>query len=62
MATKHCLRRPLSLAEKTRPVVKPRSSHLSRNLLRTSVRCKSGPYGYTQAKALVYSRHGEPSD
>ncbi|CAG8957713.1 hypothetical protein HYFRA_00000048 [Hymenoscyphus fraxineus] len=25
-------------------------------------RWKSGPYGYTQAKALVYSQYGEPSD
>ncbi|KAJ9155151.1 hypothetical protein NKR23_g1980 [Pleurostoma richardsiae] len=28
----------------------------------TSVRHKSGPYGYTQAKALVFSKYGEPSD
>lgn len=26
------------------------------------VRFKSGPYGYTQAKALVYSKTGEPAD
>ncbi|KAI2620528.1 NAD(P)-binding protein [Hypoxylon sp. NC1633] len=26
------------------------------------VRCKSGPYGYTQAKALVFSEYGEPKD
>ncbi|KAF7899878.1 hypothetical protein EAF00_004214 [Botryotinia globosa] len=25
-------------------------------------RYKSGPYGYTQAKALVYSKYGEPAD
>lgn len=25
-------------------------------------RSKSGPYGYTQAKALVFSRYGEPAD
>jgi hypothetical protein len=25
-------------------------------------RWKSGPYGYTQAKALVYSKYGEPGD
>ncbi|KAM3517333.1 hypothetical protein NHJ13051_009072 [Beauveria bassiana] len=25
-------------------------------------RCKSGPYGYTQAKALVFTKYGEPSD
>ncbi|KAI1116720.1 hypothetical protein F5Y14DRAFT_448877 [Nemania sp. NC0429] len=29
---------------------------------RTSVRWKSGPYGYTQAKALVFSEYGEPKD
>lgn len=28
----------------------------------TAVRHKSGPYGYTQAKALVFSKYGEPSD
>ncbi|KAG5934770.1 hypothetical protein E4U53_000596 [Claviceps sorghi] len=61
MAAKPCLRGPLSLADKTRPVVRPQSSYPS-TLPRTSVRCKSGPYGYTQAKALVYSQHGEPSD
>ncbi|PSR78845.1 alcohol dehydrogenase superfamily, zinc-containing protein [Coniella lustricola] len=27
-----------------------------------SVRYKSGPYGYTQAKALVFAKAGEPSD
>ncbi|KAG9242678.1 hypothetical protein BJ878DRAFT_158074 [Calycina marina] len=27
-----------------------------------SRRYKSGPYGYTQAKALVYSKYGEPDD
>ncbi|OIW31094.1 NAD(P)-binding protein [Coniochaeta ligniaria NRRL 30616] len=31
-------------------------------LPRTGVRYKSGPYGYTQAKALVFSKYGEPSD
>ncbi|KAL2142126.1 hypothetical protein VTI28DRAFT_1520 [Corynascus sepedonium] len=29
---------------------------------RTGRRYKSGPYGYTQAKTLVFSRFGEPSD
>ncbi|KAI0101266.1 NAD(P)-binding protein [Daldinia grandis] len=28
----------------------------------TQVRYKSGPYGYTQAKALVFSEYGEPKD
>ncbi|KAK2061530.1 NAD(P)-binding protein [Colletotrichum caudatum] len=31
-------------------------------LPRTARRYKSGPYGYTQAKALVFSKEGEPSD
>ncbi|KAG6069203.1 hypothetical protein E4U32_002338 [Claviceps aff. humidiphila group G2b] len=61
MATKHCLRWPPSLSDSARPAAKLRSSYLSR-LPRTPVRCKSGPWGYTQAKALVYSQHGEPSN
>lgn len=32
------------------------------SLPRTTVRRKSGPYGYTQAKALVFSKPGEPSE
>ncbi|KAM0652969.1 hypothetical protein ACHAO3_002264 [Verticillium nonalfalfae] len=32
------------------------------NLSRIAVRHKSGPYGYTQAKALVFSKEGDPSD
>ncbi|KAI1779099.1 NAD(P)-binding protein [Hypoxylon cercidicola] len=28
----------------------------------TQVRYKSGPYGYTQAKSLVFSEYGEPKD
>ncbi|KAI1504963.1 alcohol dehydrogenase superfamily, zinc-containing protein [Biscogniauxia marginata] len=31
-------------------------------LPRVPVRYKSGPYGYTQAKALVFSEYGEPKD
>ncbi|KAI0913047.1 hypothetical protein F4823DRAFT_622450 [Ustulina deusta] len=34
----------------------------SRGTALTSVRWKSGPYGYTQAKALVFSQYGEPKD
>lgn len=34
----------------------------SRPLGAASVRHKSGPYGYTQAKALVFSKPGEPAD
>ncbi|KAI1346105.1 hypothetical protein F5Y01DRAFT_298635 [Xylaria sp. FL0043] len=34
----------------------------SRGTTLTSVRWKSGPYGYTQAKALVFSEYGEPKD
>ncbi|KAI0402465.1 hypothetical protein F4802DRAFT_575886 [Xylaria palmicola] len=33
-----------------------------RNAALTPVRWKSGPYGYTQAKALVFSQYGEPKD
>lgn len=28
----------------------------------TCRRYKSGPFGYTQTKALVYSKYGEPAD
>jgi hypothetical protein len=28
----------------------------------TPRRYKSGPYGYTQAKSLVFSKFGEPKD
>ncbi|KAI0138152.1 NAD(P)-binding protein [Hypoxylon sp. NC0597] len=53
------------------------ASSLSRNSIRSSrcmgasklspasqiqIRYKSGPYGYTQAKALVFSEYGEPKD
>ncbi|KAM0245970.1 hypothetical protein ACHAQJ_010388 [Trichoderma viride] len=31
-------------------------------LSQQTVRRRSGPYGYTQAKALVFSQNGEPSD
>jgi trans-2-enoyl-CoA reductase len=31
-------------------------------LSQQTVRRRSGPYGYTQAKALVFSKTGEPSD
>lgn len=34
----------------------------ARPLGAASVRHKSGPYGYTQAKALVFTRPGEPAD
>ncbi|KAG6032290.1 hypothetical protein E4U41_007262 [Claviceps citrina] len=61
MATKQCVGSSWSLSNSTRPMAKLRCGYLSR-LPRTSIRCKSGPYGYTQAKALVYSQHGEPSD
>ncbi|KAJ4147733.1 hypothetical protein LMH87_002240 [Akanthomyces muscarius] len=52
----------------------PRATGLLSQTLRLSIaanasrlpvaarRCKSGPYGYTQAKALVFSKYGEPSD
>ncbi|KAK5990985.1 2-enoyl thioester reductase [Cladobotryum mycophilum] len=42
------------------------SAHLQcrclRHLPRQDVRHKSGPYGYIQAKALVFSKNGEPAD
>ncbi|KAH7019155.1 hypothetical protein EDB80DRAFT_759514 [Ilyonectria destructans] len=44
-----------------RPSAKLQAHCLSR-LPVTAVRRKSGPYGYTQAKALVFSKYGEPED
>jgi trans-2-enoyl-CoA reductase len=49
-----------------RPLTRPASRLLQQThrpfLPLTPTRHKSGPYGYTQAKALVFSKHGEPSD
>jgi trans-2-enoyl-CoA reductase len=44
-----------------RPVAKHRSQLLGA-VSQSFVRRKSGPYGYTQAKALVFMKNGEPSD
>jgi trans-2-enoyl-CoA reductase len=46
----------------------PRAAQAIRNAQASQVtqltarRWKSGPFGYTQAKALVYSTYGEPKD
>ncbi|KAK1992614.1 zinc-binding dehydrogenase [Colletotrichum falcatum] len=46
-----------------RPAAGRRAWRQPRQLLpRVARRHKSGPYGYTQAKALVFSKEGEPSD
>jgi trans-2-enoyl-CoA reductase len=61
MAGSHCLRlRPLA-SGLARPSAKLNAQHMTR-LPMTAARYKSGPYGYTQAKALVFSKPGEPSD
>ncbi|KAM0280642.1 hypothetical protein ACHAQH_003949 [Verticillium albo-atrum] len=60
MATLRVARlKPLSSA--LRPVIQSQKKCAAK-LPRTAVRHKSGPYGYTQAKALVFSREGDPSD
>ena len=46
------LRRPAAAATAT---TAPRCTVASK-------RFKSGPYGYTQAKALVFAKEGEPAD
>ncbi|KAJ6443933.1 alcohol dehydrogenase superfamily, zinc-containing [Purpureocillium lavendulum] len=47
----------------SRPALAPNGCRRAALALpRLSVRCKSGPYGYTQAKALVYAKNGEPAD
>lgn len=61
MASSHCLRlRPLA-SGLARPSAKL-SAQQTTLLPITAARYKSGPYGYTQAKALVFSKPGEPSD
>ncbi|RNJ56119.1 mitochondrial 2-enoyl thioester reductase [Verticillium nonalfalfae] len=60
MATLRASRlRPLSSA--LRPAMSSQTP-CAANLSRIAVRHKSGPYGYTQAKALVFSKEGDPSD
>ncbi|KAH6604971.1 mitochondrial trans-2-enoyl- reductase [Trichoderma cornu-damae] len=55
-----CRSRPtLHALSRTRRVIGGRASS---PLSQQTVRRKSGPYGYTQAKALVFSENGEPSD
>ena len=55
--------RALASSRLARPAPKLQPAHVSSRLLpRTFVRRKSGPYGYTQAKALVFSQYGEPSE
>ncbi|KAF7559358.1 hypothetical protein G7046_g4806 [Stylonectria norvegica] len=61
MASSQCLNlRPLA-SGLARPSAMLRALRL-RRLPITAVRRKSGPYGYTQAKALVFSKYGEPSE
>ncbi|KYK59957.1 hypothetical protein DCS_01091 [Drechmeria coniospora] len=52
------LTRPSSIGTSTRSL----QACCLRRLPVSAVRHKSGPYGYTQAKALVYSKNGEPCD
>ncbi|KAL6858033.1 mitochondrial 2-enoyl thioester reductase [Amphichorda felina] len=62
MAVSQCLPlRPLA-AGLARPSAKTAAAAAFSRLPVTSVRRKSGPYGYTQAKALVFSKYGEPAD
>ncbi|KAM0439752.1 hypothetical protein ACHAPT_000846 [Fusarium lateritium] len=57
MASSQCLRlRPLASG-----LARP-SAKLQRLPAVAAARYLSGPYGYTQAKALVFSKYGEPSD
>jgi mitochondrial enoyl-[acyl-carrier protein] reductase / trans-2-enoyl-CoA reductase len=49
------------LASAVRPLGRPHALSVVANAV-AGVRHKSGPYGYTQAKALVFSKPGEPSD
>ncbi|PHH60906.1 hypothetical protein CDD81_1067 [Ophiocordyceps australis] len=40
---------------------RPRLPRTASRVAWSALRFKSGPYGYTQAKAIVYSKHGEPA-
>ncbi|KAI0019927.1 NAD(P)-binding protein [Xylariomycetidae sp. FL0641] len=63
MATIQSLRSPSAAGALVRAPTRP-SRHCARaaKLPLVSVRHKSGPYGYTQAKSLVFSECGEPKD
>ncbi|OLN85760.1 putative trans-2-enoyl-CoA reductase, mitochondrial [Colletotrichum chlorophyti] len=50
------------LASALRPAVARGAQRQQQQLPTAARRWKSGPYGYTQAKALVFSKEGEPSD
>ncbi|KAG4437688.1 hypothetical protein IFR05_006812, partial [Cadophora sp. M221] len=54
------IRTPLRASQGSIPALRGALGAKSPSL--TCRRWKSGPYGYTQAKALVYSKYGEPSD
>ncbi|GJN67528.1 mitochondrial 2-enoyl thioester reductase [Purpureocillium lilacinum] len=56
------LRLPSSGLSRPAAALNCRAAPLPLHLPRTAVRYRSGPYGYTQAKALVYSKNGEPAD
>ncbi|KAF5630348.1 mitochondrial trans-2-enoyl reductase [Fusarium sp. NRRL 25303] len=61
MASSQCLRlRPLASSGLARPSAKLSAQHMTR-LPMIAARYKSGPYGYTQAKALVFSKPGDPA-
>ena len=56
------MRTATSLAATWGPVMRTQMQTRRSPMLQTGVRFKSGPYGYTQAKALVFSKFGEPAD
>lgn len=59
-STQRLTLRPLATA--ARPTTTSRTATAAARLPTAPVRRKSGPYGYTQAKALVFPKYGEPSD
>ncbi|KAK1977845.1 zinc-binding dehydrogenase [Colletotrichum cereale] len=54
--------RPLASALRPAAASRQAQHQQQQHLPRVARRHKSGPYGYTQAKALVFSKEGEPSD
>ncbi|KAK7917087.1 NAD(P)-binding protein [Apiospora marii] len=51
-----------TVAALPRCLARPSISKVTANTRLSQVRHKSGPYGYTQAKSLVFTKFGEPSD
>lgn len=61
MESHRCLRPRLPLLARALPRPSARLPGAAARLPRAPVRRASGPFGYVMAKALVYSKHGDPN-